>query len=299
MKDKDILISVVMPVHNCGAYIQEAIESVLLQTFPYFEFIIVNDGSTDDTGLIAHSYTDKRIKLIDFETNRGCYPARNTGMRMAKGRYVCVMDGDDICLPGRFETQYRFLEENPEYGMVGSAFKYINFDTSVYKEVDYDTIKLMLLQYCYLLHPTCMVRKSFVEKYNLYYEENFIFASDYAWQVKASSLFPVTNINKILLLYRTHEKQISKNKSSEQGRYANEIRIRQLNDFGITLIDIEKPVVLSFMTKRGSAKKEESHIIEKFMNDMIEINLISNYYYHERLILKLDELWEQWKRRLI
>ncbi len=78
------LVSVIMPVYNYGHLIKESIDSVLAQTMPDFELIIVNDGSTDNSSEIAHSYLDKRIKVIDFLENKGCYPAMNTGMRVAK-----------------------------------------------------------------------------------------------------------------------------------------------------------------------------------------------------------------------
>lgn len=291
MRDNDVLISVIMPVHNYETYIQEAIDSLLLQTFPYFEFIIINDGSTDNTSLITHSYSDRRLKIIDFEVNKGCYLARNIGMRMAKGKYICVMDGDDICLPKRLETQFQFLEDNPEYGMIGSAFKRFDTNFSFYKETDYETIRLLLLRFCYLLHPTCMVRKSLVERYDLYYEENFTFAADYAWQVKASTLFPITNINELLLLYRIHEGQITRRKSLEQGMFANEIRLRQINSFGINLSNIEKSIILNFITGI-SINKDYTYIIEKFIKEMISINLRSNYYSHEKLVLMFENLWE-------
>ncbi|MDR2913853.1 MAG: glycosyltransferase family 2 protein, partial [Tannerella sp.] len=126
-------VSIVMPVHNCGAYIKEAIDSMLHQTMSDFEFIIVNDGSTDDSGIIVHSYADPRIRVIDFAENKGCYPARNCGMQLARGKYICVMDADDISLPKRLELQCDFLEKNRDIGLVGSAFRYMNDTDSVYR----------------------------------------------------------------------------------------------------------------------------------------------------------------------
>ena len=104
---------------------RESIDSVLVQTMPNFELIIVNDGSTDNSSEVAHSYLDKRIKVIDFPTNRGCYPATNVGMRAAMGKYLCVVDADDINLCERFEKQYQFLEENKELGWSEVQFRYL------------------------------------------------------------------------------------------------------------------------------------------------------------------------------
>lgn len=120
------IISIVMPVYNGETFLTEAIDSVLSQTFPDFELIIVNDGSTDNSGSLVHSYTDSRIRVIDFHEKRGCFPARNAGMRVARGKYIAVMDADDRCFPKRLEIQFRFLEENPGIGLIGGAFKLLN-----------------------------------------------------------------------------------------------------------------------------------------------------------------------------
>jgi hypothetical protein len=80
-------------------------------------------------------------------------------------------------------------------------------DPPIYRETDYEIIKLMSLKFCYIMHPTCMIRNSLVKKHNLFYDEHFRYASDYDWQVKAMNLFPVTNLNEILLYYRRHVEQ--------------------------------------------------------------------------------------------
>ena len=208
-------ISVIMPVHNFGHLLKESIDSVLVQSMPDFELIIVNDGSTDNSSEIARSFLDRRIKVIDFSENRGCYPARNAGMIAATGKYFCVMDADDVCLPERLEKQYIFMEENSDLGLIGGAYIIMNSNNFVFRESEYDIIKLMMLTFCYLHHPTCMVRSCLIEKYDLYYDESYTYASDYNWQVRASSLFTVSNINEPVLLYRRHFQQISSNKSVE------------------------------------------------------------------------------------
>ena len=110
-----------MPVYNGEKYLQEAIESILNQTFKDFEFIIINDGSTDKTLEIIKSFTDPRIKLITQE-NRGIIYSLNKGITESRGKYIARMDADDISLPERLEKEYRFLEQNPNYGIVGTTF---------------------------------------------------------------------------------------------------------------------------------------------------------------------------------
>src|SRR6185437_13087929 len=91
----DPAISVVMPTYNDGAYLREAIDSILGQTFKDFEFIIINDGSTDDTEDIINSYRDNRIKYLKNETNCGNTVTRNRGRNAAMGKYIAIMDSDD------------------------------------------------------------------------------------------------------------------------------------------------------------------------------------------------------------
>ena len=120
-------ISVVMSVYNSEKYIIEAIESVLSQTFNDFEFIIVNDGSTDNSLSLIKSINDPRIKIIDQE-NKGLSKALNIGINIAKGKYIARLDADDIALPTRFEKQYKFLENNPECVALGTEAIYTTED---------------------------------------------------------------------------------------------------------------------------------------------------------------------------
>jgi glycosyltransferase involved in cell wall biosynthesis len=288
-------VSVIMPVHNYGIYIKEAIDSILNQTMPDFEFIIINDGSTDESSKIAHSYDDQRIHIVDFAENRGCYPARNHGMRLAKGKYLCVMDADDISLPKRLELQCDFLEKNTEIGLIGSAFRYMNDVHPVYRNTHPENIRLLLLRYCYLLHPTCMIKHSLVKKYTLYYNEILTYASDYAWQVKASSHFPISNINDILLLYRQHEHQISTKKSNKQVEFANKTRIQQLTSIGLKIESKDQNIIIDYLIHNIIKKEEDYIFIKRIIAYFIEINKVKKYYDQERLDSLLNFLLENCK----
>lgn len=288
VKGKCPFVSVVMPVHNYGLYIKDAIDSVLNQTMVDFEFIIVNDGSTDNSSEIAHSYNDSRIRIIDFTENRGCYPARNYGMRLAQGKYICVMDADDICIPERLELQSAFLEENTSIGLIGSAFLYMNDFRPVYKATDPEIIRLLLLRYCYILHPTCMIRHSQIKKHNLYYDENLTYASDYAWLVKASTLFPVSNVNDVLLLYREHEHQISSRESKRQGLFANQVRIQQLKSAGLNIKKEEENIIINFIATSTICREENMTVINRFVDEFISANKEKKIYDQEALVRMLN-----------
>src|SRR5688572_768328 len=113
------LISVLMPVYNAGPYLKESIESVLAQTYDNFEFLIINDGSTDSSEKEILSYNDVRIHYVKCETNSGLIATLNQGLALATGKYIVRMDADDICRPQRFEKQVRFMENHPEIGICG------------------------------------------------------------------------------------------------------------------------------------------------------------------------------------
>ena len=121
------LISVVMPVYNCARYVHEAIESILGQTYRNFEFIIVNDGSTDATPEIANEYAarDGRIRVI-HQPKSGIAASRNKGITEAGGEWIFNMDGDDISMPHRFAVQMEAVEKNPSLILFGGCCQQIN-----------------------------------------------------------------------------------------------------------------------------------------------------------------------------
>src|SRR5690606_10581123 len=109
------------PVFNRELYLAEAIESILNQTYSNFEFIIINDGSSDKTEEIILEYQekDKRIKYYKNEENIGNNRTRNNGTKLARGKFIAIMDSDDIAVPDRLETQFNYLEKHPEIGIIG------------------------------------------------------------------------------------------------------------------------------------------------------------------------------------
>ena len=119
-------ISVLMSVFNSDKYLHEAIDSILKQTFTDFEFIIINDASTDSSVNIIKSYNDIRIVLIENETNIGLTNSLNKGIKRATGKYIARMDADDIALPFRFAEQFSFMELHAEIGICGTWVETFN-----------------------------------------------------------------------------------------------------------------------------------------------------------------------------
>lgn len=124
---KQVAVSVVMSVKNGLPYIEETIQSVLNQSFTDFEFIIVDDGSTDETVATIKQFNDPRINLI-VQENTGVATAKNRAIASSRGEFIAIIDADDLCLPTRLEAQYSFLKQNPEYVLVGGYVDIIDKD---------------------------------------------------------------------------------------------------------------------------------------------------------------------------
>lgn len=217
------LISVVMPVYNVEAYVNEAIQSILDQTFPDFEFIIVDDASTDKTWDIVSAFKDRRVICLRNAQNKGNYFSRNRGMKQAKGKYIAVMDGDDIAMPERLEKEFNYLEENPDMLAVGTDFRFTLEQEKPEMPTSYEEVCISLLRGFSLLHPSLMMRTEIIRSLGGY-NENYRYAADYNLFCQLSLKGKVNILPEQLMTYRLHPNQISKTFTSEQNEYANDIR---------------------------------------------------------------------------
>jgi glycosyltransferase involved in cell wall biosynthesis len=230
------LVSVVMSVYNGETYLREAIDSILNQTFSDFEFIIINDGSSDNSLSIIQSYHDKRIVLIDNDGNKGLIFSLNKGLEIAKGAYIARMDADDVCMPERLNLQVKLFENQPSAMIIGSDYYLLAENKLRYiKNVnDSDYQKAVLLFAPCFCHPTVMMRNIFKAK-SIYYNQNFIHAEDYKLWTDLYALGDYFNINKPLLQYRNHSSQISNLKKDSQLQISSLIREQYLKQLNFSL----------------------------------------------------------------
>lgn len=205
-------ITVLMPAYNAARYIGEAITSVLQQTFTDFELLIVNDGSTDDTLEIITSFNDERIVVVS-QPNRGVADALNTGLKHARAPYIARFDADDICYPYRLEKQIRFLQDNPEYILVGSEAKYIlengdflfDFHCIAYS---HEQVMDKLYFYCPFVHPTVMYRKDAVIEAGSYPTHAHNFEDYLLWTTLAGG-GRLCNLTEPLIKYRLNSASVT------------------------------------------------------------------------------------------
>jgi glycosyltransferase involved in cell wall biosynthesis len=210
-------VSVVLAVYNTERYVREAIDSILGQTFEDFEFIIVNDGSTDGTTDILLSYEDPRIVLLRNEQNSGVTRALNRGLARARGEYIARMDPDDFSMPERLEKLVAYLDAHPAVGLVGAWSEWTDEQLErlfvLKPPTDSPLIKWTLLFRNSFVHPSVMYRRSLIERLGGY-------GTDYALDRDLwTRLIPETemaNLPEILHKWRRHPDTISV-KRAERG----------------------------------------------------------------------------------
>ena len=220
-------ISVIMPVYNTEEkYLRKAIESILNQTFKDFEFLILNDGSTNNVQEVLESYNDKRIKIIQGE-HKGIGYALNRLVQLAEGKYIARMDSDDISLPERFEKQYNYLEAHPEISILGCNIKcFPKEKVIIFRE---HPCYLDFLQGCSIAHPTVMMRKCDLEKYELNYNKELKISEDYDLWCRAIKYLKFGNMTEILLHYRVLQNSNSRKNSFAVMKQDTLIRETMLN----------------------------------------------------------------------
>lgn len=271
-------ISVVMPGYNCEKYVSCAIESILKQSFTDFEFIIIDDGSTDNSVNIIRQFGDPRIKFISNEVNRGNYTVRNQGMGIAKGKYICVMDADDFSEPERLEIQYQFLENNPDIGICGTFIRNIPSDIIPRFITDHNHLKVAFLSNNFCSHPSLCIRREILDKHTLKYNEDYYYSADFDLCVRALRFTKIQNIPSVLLRYRRHGDQISWAKYREQERFADMIRINQLNE-NLQFRLVEIPVLLHLLLmKKQPLPGKYKPLAEQWVDKILNKNKIINYY---------------------
>ena len=216
-------ISVVLPVYNAEAYVREAVESILAQTFTDFECIIINDGSADGSEAILRELAarDARIVLVE-RPNDGYVSALNEGIKIARTELIARMDADDVAMPERFALQHARMVQEHELAVLGSFFNMIdkvgNIIQLVERPLTQKAIAHCLEHSCPVTHPAVMMRRDAVLKAGGY-RKAFSHAEDYDLWLRMSDLgYAIANLPQLLLNYRVHGANVSEVHWEAQGR---------------------------------------------------------------------------------
>lgn len=254
------MITVLMSVYNAEEYLGSAIDSILNQTYGDFEFIIINDGSSDKSKDIIRSFSDKRIKLIDNDKNSGLIFSLNKGIDNASGKYIARMDADDISLPTRFQKQFDYLESNNDIALVGSTAILID-------ELGHEKNKIGITLpsnqiFCQLffgnmfIHTSVMGLTEVFRKYK--YNINYFLAEDYLLWSQIAKDLPVFVISEPLVKYRFHQASVS-----VLGKEQQDECVKKILKFHLVNIGIQKPT------------KQDMDLHYKLLNNQIDYSTLT------------------------
>lgn len=263
-------ISVLMTVYNTKEeYLRTAIESILNQTFGDFEFIIINDSSTNNAKEVILSYKDDRIVYVENEENSGAAFGSNKGLKLATGDYIARLDSDDISHPTRLEKQVKFMENNPDVGILGTWFetfpkKHIIKHPTENEEIE----KYMLFIDSAIGHSSAMIRKNLIDEFDINYEKEDEPSEDYGVWLSLINKTKFANLPEVLMDYRLHHSSLSSVNRDTQMKNSNKLRFRAQSKFLRQTLDEEFRIA-------EKIRKKEKLTAEEMITYINYLNLLA------------------------
>ncbi|MBU3822746.1 glycosyltransferase family 2 protein [Flavobacteriaceae bacterium XHP0103] len=272
LKDKN-LVSIIMSAYNASAYIQEAIDSVINQSYTNWELIVIDDGSTDSTASIIKKNVSKdhRIKYL-YQENAKQSKARNLGISHAKGKYVAILDSDDISHPERLIKQVAFLESKPDVVLCGSWFSMIGSNRIIKCPEKHDEIKVALLNGNCIAHSSVMMRKEVLNELPVIYDLSKEPSEDYDLYARLVTKGKLHNLQEVLLNYRIHNSQLSKKFSEIQIKNANEIKRSLFDVLELELLPTEELVLKKILDNGNGIKFNDIYILKQTQVKLLDFN---------------------------
>lgn len=242
-------VSVIMPVYNSESFVEKAVRSILNQTYKNFEFIIIDDASTDNTLSILKKLKkkDRRIILIQNKENLGVTKSLNKGLELAKGKYIIRMDADDWAYPKRFQFQVELMESHPEVVVSGSYIEICDnsLKTKYIRKYHLDdaNIRKHIFRYSPFAHPATIWIAKIMKKER--YRETIPTCQDYELYFRIGKIGKFMNLDKPLLKLRMHERSISRVKNDLQWKNTVLIRFNAVLMLGYSMSTLDK--IYSFL----------------------------------------------------
>jgi glycosyltransferase involved in cell wall biosynthesis len=292
---KSLPVTVLLPVYNAELYLQEAVESILQQSYSDFEILAINDGSTDSSLQILASIKDDRIRIVQNPQNLGLIQTLNKGIVLAKGKYIVRADADDICLPDRIEKQVAFMENNLDIGLSGTGFGMFGENLPLTEKgrfsADSNDIKFKHLYQIHLMHGTSIWRTSVFQDNNLEFDLEFAHAEDYELFERIGELTKLSNIPEILYHVRVHGESVSHKFDNIQEENSIRIKKRGFKRISVIANELELELFRDLCHLDYFKLINREGEIANLLEQMIDGNAKTNYFPIEYLKKRLKKLW--------
>lgn len=272
-------ITVFIALYNSEKYIEETLNSLFCQTFTNFEILIINDASTDKSVEIVEKFKHSKIRLIHNETNKGICYTRQRGINEARGKYIAIIDSDDIAIHDRLEKQFDFLENNPEIVLCGTNAKFIDENN---KEINHqhivnhepELIKIMLLFANQFINSSILIKKDAILNVGGYKKE---IAEDYDLFVRIAEKYKTANLKEKLVCYRMHNVSDSRTKKELYAIAEKEILSYQFKKLQIDG-DLD---YIPYLLFHSNAKLINKKDLFPFFNTVLKSNSLLKTYDEE------------------
>ena len=269
-------VTVLMPTYNVAPWVEEAVQSVLNQTYRDFELLVVDDGSTDNTLDHVRSIQDDRIRIAAFPDNVGLAENLNRGLNIIDTELVARMDGDDIAEPDWLETGINILDTHPEVGICSFGFQFFGTKTSLVRFPEYhEDSKAQMLFGCTVIVP--VFRRAVMADNHLRYSTEAFPAEDYMMWANIYRVTQVYNVQRTLFHYRTHATQISTSRRKAQIEKSNEVRLKMLHWLNPDFTDEEKQFFLDVFVPCKIDSRKDIATLKAFAQLIIDRNIPGNY----------------------
>lgn len=285
-------VSVLLPVYNGGAYLREALGSLLKQTLSGFEIIALYEPSKDDSLEILQACSDSRLVVREIAGRKGLAHALNVGLDSARGKYVARMDCDDVSVPGRLKRQIEFMEQNPEVGVCGSWIRLFSGDDHVKRyPATHEAVSCGLLFECCLAHPSVMMRREVFEHYGLRYDVRCAHGEDYDLWTRCAKLTRLANIPEVLVLHRWHPEQKSSSGGTAHMRASSAVGRRYLS--GALGVELEGSAEVYDLLVSPGLVPSMDRLVEahRFLLDLRERNRDRGAFREQELSALLADRW--------
>ena len=274
------LVTVFIPMYNAQKYIGECIDSILAQTYTNFEIVVIDDGSTDRSAAVVEAYQDTRIHLYRNNGNRGIPYTRNWGLDLAKGKYLAIMDADDIASPRRLEISVDYLERHPECRIVGGMCNYIQ-EGKICRPPG-QIRRSECQNYCSLFrspinNSSAMMDMEFIRTYGIRYNEKYFVAQDYDFFVQCLPYTKIVRLKERLIHYRISDENITstsiREKKARRDEIIQDIQKKAYQNLKIAISEEEWELVEDWTSGDRSAIKLGDYprlltVIEKILNQV-------------------------------